>query len=95
MVVALAAADAEGMATRRGRVWGYVAAVVVGLAIGGFLGYLAFLETFCALWGGQCTAAQNARVVRLAWAAVAAPVLVVGVYAVVERAVNARRGGRS
>lgn len=84
------------MGHRFGRVGGYLVAGIVGLGVGGVLAFAAIAKGLCNTWGEQCSAEQNAEMARLWGLALAAPVAVVGTYAVADVIVHAywrRRSG--
>ena len=82
---------------RSGRAVGYLVSGIVGLGIGGILGFTAFAKGLCNTWGEQCSPEQYAEMERLWGLALAAPVAAVGAYALVDLIVHActRRRSRS
>lgn len=82
------------MADAGGRVVGYVVAAVVGVGIGGFFGFSAFVSGLCANWGEQCSAEETAEMERLWRMALGAPVVTIGAYAVIDVVVSGALSGR-
>ncbi len=79
--------------TERARRWlGYTGAVVVGLATGAVLALLAIGTGLCGTWGEQCSPEEVATMERFTVGALAAPVAVPALYAVLDLAT--RRPGR-
>jgi hypothetical protein len=84
------------MAAQGGRAVGYVVATVVGVAVGGFFGFTAFVEGLCNNWGEQCSTEENAQIDRHWKMAFGAPVVTIGAYAVLDLTLTSavrNRGG--